>query len=41
VPLTGHATISDAADGAALILAHDMESILADIDYGECSVEYL
>jgi hypothetical protein len=30
-------------DGAALILAHDMESILADIDtdYGDCSVEYL
>jgi hypothetical protein len=30
-------------DGAALILAHDMKSILADIDtdYGDCSVEYL
>jgi len=30
-------------DGAALIVAHDVESILADIDtdYGDCSVEYL
>jgi hypothetical protein len=30
-------------DGAALILARDMESILADIntDYGDCSIEYL